>query len=68
MQNIWCHANAPLVKTMPKAKLVSLHPLTLDEAIKAIINVDPEKVGIVSKRREEAQKKSKRHAPKPLPK
>jgi hypothetical protein len=36
---------------MPKAKPVSLHPLTFDEAIKAIINVDPEKVGITSKRR-----------------
>ena len=27
---------------MPKAKPVSLHPLTFDEAIKAIISVDPE--------------------------
>jgi hypothetical protein len=52
---------------MPKAKPVSLHPLTFDEAIKAIINVDPEKVGIVSKRRRSKPKKSSqgklRHSP-----
>jgi hypothetical protein len=28
------------------AKPVSLHPLTFDEAIEAIINVDPDKVGL----------------------
>jgi hypothetical protein len=44
---------------MPKAKPVSLHPLTFDEAIKAIINVDPEKVGITSKRRKERRMKAK---------
>ena len=37
---------------MPKAKPVSLYPLTFDEAIKAIISVDPEKVGITSKHRD----------------
>lgn len=31
---------------MPKAKPISLYPLTFDEAIKKIIRVDPEKVGI----------------------
>jgi hypothetical protein len=36
---------------MPKAKPVSLHPLTFHEALKAIINVDPEKIGITTKRR-----------------
>jgi hypothetical protein len=34
---------------MPKAKPVSLHPLTFDEAIIAIINVDPGRVGIATK-------------------
>ncbi len=37
---------------MPKARPVSLHPLTFDEAIKAIISVDPEKVGLTTKRRQ----------------
>ncbi len=36
---------------MPKAKPVSLHPLTFHEALKAIINVDPDRVGITPKRR-----------------
>jgi hypothetical protein len=36
---------------MPKAKPVSLHPLTFHEALKAIVNVDPDKVGITPKRR-----------------
>jgi hypothetical protein len=42
---------------MPKAKPVSLHPLTFDEAIKAIISVDPEKVGITSKHRGKRRRK-----------
>ncbi len=29
---------------MPKAKPISLHPLTFDEAIKALIRADPAKV------------------------
>jgi hypothetical protein len=36
---------------MPKAKPISLHPLTFHEAVKALVNVDPDKVGITSKRR-----------------
>jgi hypothetical protein len=32
---------------MPKAKPISLHPLSFEEAIKAIIRVDPEKGGSV---------------------
>lgn len=31
---------------MPKAKPISLHPLSFEEAIKAIIRADPEKVGL----------------------
>ena len=31
---------------MSKAKTVSLHPLSFHEAPKAIINVDPDKVGL----------------------
>ena len=50
-------------ETMPKARPVSLHPLTFDEAIKAIINVDLEKVGIAkntrSKRPDHDQPKHK---------
>jgi hypothetical protein len=42
---------------MPKAKPVSLHPLTFHEALKAIISVDPDKVGITSKRRKKAKTK-----------
>jgi hypothetical protein len=36
---------------MPKAKPVSLHPLRFEEALKAIVKVDPDKVGLTSKRR-----------------
>jgi hypothetical protein len=43
---------------MPKAKPVSLHPLTFHEALKAIISVDPDKVGITSKRRKAKNKTS----------
>lgn len=35
---------------MPKAKPISLHPLIFDDAIKALINVDPASVRIPSKR------------------
>lgn len=48
---------------MPKAKPVSLHPLTFDEAIKAIINVDPEKVGLTSKSRKRPLRKRESQDP-----
>jgi len=50
---------------MPKAKPVSLYPLTFDEAIKALIRVDPQRVGLGSKRtRKQVPKKkqAQRHA------
>jgi len=34
---------------MPKAKPVSLHPLTFDEAIKALMGIDPCRVGLEHK-------------------
>jgi hypothetical protein len=34
---------------MPKAKPVSLHPLSFDEAMKALMGVDPDRVGRTSK-------------------
>lgn len=42
---------------MPKAKPISLHPLTFHEALKHLVKVDPDKVGLTSKRRI----KKKRH-------
>ena len=36
---------------MLKAKPISLHPLTFHEALKAIVGVDPDSVGITPKRR-----------------
>lgn len=42
---------------MPKAKPVSLHPLSFDEAIKALIKVSPEKE---SPRKQPSKKKSVR--------
>lgn len=45
---------------MGKAKPVSLHPLTFEEAIKALISVDPDKVGITSKRRKKLKRKRKK--------
>jgi hypothetical protein len=42
---------------MPKAKPVSLHPLTFHEAVKAIVGVDPDSVGITSKRRKQRKRK-----------
>ncbi len=44
---------------MPKAKPGSLHPGTFHEALKAIVGVDPDKVGITSKRRKRQRKKHK---------
>ena len=42
---------------MPKAKPVSLHPLTFHEALKAIVSVDPDSVGITPKRREKRKRR-----------
>jgi hypothetical protein len=50
-------------RIMPKAKPVSLHPLSFHDAFKAIVNVDPEKVGITTKRRERLSKKKSKAAP-----
>jgi len=44
---------------MPKAKPVSLHPLTFHEALKAIVKVDPEKVGISTKRRKKRERQKR---------
>jgi len=44
---------------MPKAKPVSLHPLTFHEAVKALVNVDPDRVGITPKRRKERGKRKR---------
>ena len=38
---------------MPKAKSISLHTSTFYEAMKALINVDPDRVGITLKRRKQ---------------
>jgi hypothetical protein len=35
---------------MPKAKPISLHPLDFDEVLKALVRVDPEKVGFGKKK------------------
>ena len=47
---------------MPKARPVSLHPLNFDEAIKALIAVDPDRVGLSSKRRTAKSKIETKHA------
>jgi hypothetical protein len=44
---------------MPKAKPVSLHPLDFDEAVKALIRVNPDKVGITPKRRKRRSRRKK---------
>ena len=36
---------------MPKAKPISPHPLTFDEAFQHLVRADPNKVGITPKRR-----------------
>jgi len=36
---------------MPKAKPLSLYPLSFEDAIKAIASADPDRVGLTSKRR-----------------
>jgi hypothetical protein len=42
---------------MPKAKPVSLHPLSFDDALKALIRVDPEHVGLGPKRSKPSSKR-----------
>jgi hypothetical protein len=44
---------------MPKAKPISLHPLTFHEALKHLVRVDPEKVGLISKKRKPKKMKPK---------
>ena len=43
---------------MPKAKPISLHPLTFEEAIKALVLVDP-KHGTMELKRTKSEQKSK---------
>lgn len=45
---------------MGKARPVSLHPLSFEEAIKGLIRVDPDKVGLSSKHRSKHKKKTDR--------
>ncbi|MBV8833412.1 MAG: hypothetical protein JO108_29800 [Acidobacteriaceae bacterium] len=46
---------------MGKAKPISLHPLTFHEALKVLVNVDPDKVGLTSKnRRNKTRSKNQR--------
>jgi len=47
---------------MPKAKPISLHPLSFEEALKALVRVDPERVGL-GPRREKRPKKPKPRKP-----
>ncbi len=47
---------------MPKAKPISLHPLTFHEALKHLAKVDPDRVGLTSKRRKERTPKPKSKA------
>ena len=55
---------------MPKARPVSLFPLSFEEAVKALVRVDPERVGLGSKRNkakgQQTQKRAtdKRKSPK----
>jgi hypothetical protein len=52
---------------MPKAKPISLHPLTFHEALKALVRVDPEKVGVTTKRRTKRKRRSKSSSFRQLP-
>jgi hypothetical protein len=50
---------------MPKAKPISLHPLTFDEAIKRLMDIDPAKLRIPSKphkRKRRLRKQKKSHS------
>lgn len=49
---------------MPEAKPVSLHPLTFHEALKALVNVDPVRVGLTPKRRKKKTKAPIENQPK----
>jgi hypothetical protein len=42
---------------MPKAKPISLHPLTFHEALKHLVRIDPDSVGITPKRRKQRRQK-----------
>jgi hypothetical protein len=44
---------------MPKAKPISLHPLTFHEALKHLVRIDPDSVGITSKRRKRRARRKK---------
>lgn len=44
---------------MPKAKPVSLFPLDFDAALKGLLKVDPDKVGLAKKKREKPKAKKK---------
>ena len=48
---------------MPKAKPVSLWPLSFEEAITAIIRVDPHKVGLGQQQTKKTRKSTKNHKP-----
>jgi len=42
---------------MPRAERISLHPLTFHEALKHLVRVDPDSVGIASKRRKQRRRR-----------
>jgi hypothetical protein len=42
---------------MPKAKPISFHPLTFHEALKHLVRIDPDSVGIAPKRREKRKRR-----------
>jgi hypothetical protein len=44
---------------MPKAKPISLHPLTFHEALEHLVRIDPDSVGITSKRRKETKRRAR---------
>ena len=45
---------------MPKAKPVSLHPLSFEEAMSALMKVEPQRVGLGSKPRKKRKRKAKK--------
>jgi hypothetical protein len=47
---------------MPKAKPISLHPLTFHEALTHLVRIDPDSVGVVSERRKRRIRKQKNKA------
>jgi len=44
---------------MPKAKPISLHPLTFHEALKHLVRVDPDRVGLTPKRRKQRKRRKR---------